>query len=156
MTKTIDFTKYKSFSFYELKDKSGAVSDLNKNRIIQAVKSEMFKKGFIENKTNPDLLINLTTLIADKKSVTSNTNYYNYGGYYRPYGWGNGYLGSTTTYNVYEYKDGSLIIDLIDVNSNQLLWQGIGNKEIDSPSKNPEKTISEAVAKIMEKFPPQK
>ncbi|ESU25815.1 hypothetical protein FLJC2902T_30050 [Flavobacterium limnosediminis JC2902] len=153
--KSVDFSKYKSFSFYELTDKSGSVSELNKKRIVNAVKNEMTKKGFVESAENPDVLINITTILADKKSITANTNYYNYGGYYRPYYWGGGYAGATTSYDVYEYKDGSVIIDVIDASNKQLIWQGIGNKEIDSPSKNPEKTINEAVAKIMENFPPK-
>jgi len=153
--KSVDFSKYKSFSFYELTDKSGSVSELNKKRIVNALKSEMTKKGFVESMNNPDVLVNLTAILADKKSITANTNYYNYGGYYRPYYWGGGYGGATTSYDVYEYKDGSLIIDIIDASNKQLIWQGIGNKEIDSPSKNPDKTINEAVAKIMENFPPK-
>jgi len=149
--RSADFSKYKTFAFFELADKSGSISDLNKNRIINSVKAEMSKKGFVEKGTNPDLLINLTTFIENKQSISSNT--YGYGGYYRPYGWGGGYVG-TTTYDVYNYKDGSLIIDIIDAAKNQLVWQGTGNKEIDTPSDDPDKTIAEAVAKIMAGFPP--
>ena len=40
---------------------------------------------------------------------------------YRPYYWGGGMGGSSTTnYNVQHYKDGSLIIDVIDANSKSL------------------------------------
>ncbi|UOK41509.1 MULTISPECIES: DUF4136 domain-containing protein [Flavobacterium] len=153
--KSVDFSKYKTFSFYELADKSGSISQLNKNRIINAVQAEMIKKGLTVSADNPDVLVNITTILTDKKSVTANTDYYNYGGYYRPYHWGGGYVGSTTTYNVYEYKEGSLIIDVVDASNKQLIWQGIGNKEIDSPSKNPDKNITEAVAKILENYPPK-
>ena len=153
--KSVDFSKYKSFSFYELTDKSGSVSELNQKRIVNAVKNEMTKKGFVESADNPDILVNITTILADKKSITANTNYYSYGGYYRPYYWGGGYGGATTTYDVYEYKDGSLIIDIVDASNKQLVWQGIGNKEIDSPNKNPEKKINDAVMQILANFPPK-
>jgi hypothetical protein len=157
--KTVNFSQYKTFAFYQLTDKSGSVSDLNKNRIIRAIKSDMLKKGFTENSSNPDLLINITTILEDKKSVVAQTDYYGYGGYYRPYRWGGGvYAGfappATTTFNVYEYKDGSLIVDIIDAAKKQLVWQGTGNKEIDKPSSDPDTTINEAVVKIMEGFPP--
>ena len=156
--KTADFSRYKTFAFYQLTDKSGSVSDLNKSRILRSIKADVLKKGFTENKDNPDLLVNVTTILEDKKSVTATTDYYGYGGFYRPYGWGMGYAGfappATTTFNVYEYKDGSLIIDLIDAAKKQLVWQGTGNKEIDKPSSNPDAAISEAVTKIMEGFPP--
>ena len=99
------------------------------------------------------MLVNATTILENKKSVSSNTNYYGYGGYYRPYAWGPGFSG-TTTYNVYDYKDGSLIIDIVAASNKQLLWQGTGNKEIDKPSKDPDHDIAEVVAKILSNFPP--
>ncbi|WP_348811673.1 DUF4136 domain-containing protein [Flavobacterium maritimum] len=151
--RSADFSKYKTFAFYDLADKSGSLSDLNRNRIINAVKTEMKNKGFTETSSNPDVMVNVTTVLVNKQSVTADTNTYGYGGYYRPYRWGGSYSG-TTTYNVYNYKDGSLIIDIIDAEKNQLVWQGTGNKEIDKPSSNPDQTISEAVAKIMSSYPP--
>ena len=60
---------------------------------------------------------------------------------------GPGFSG-TTTYNVYDYKDGSLIIDIVAASNKQLLWQGTGNKEIDKPSKDPDHDIAEVVAKF--------
>jgi hypothetical protein len=87
-------------------------------------------------------------------AVSSTTNYYGYGGVYRPYyysGFG-GY--NTTNYNIDHYKDGSLIIDIIDASTEKLVWQGTGNKEIDGPVKDPDKRIPEAVGMIMANFPP--
>ncbi len=156
--KTANFSQYKTFAFYQLTDKSGSVSDLNKNRILKAIKADMLKKGFTETSTNPDLQINVTTILEDKKTVIAQTDYYGYGGVYRPYTWGGVYAGfappATTTFNVYEYKDGSLIIDILDAAKKQLVWQGTGNKEIDKPSSDPDTVINEAVTKIMEGFPP--
>ena len=63
-------------------------------------------------------------------------------------------VSSYTTYDVQNYKDGSLIIDIIDAKTQKLIWEGVGNKEIDSPAKDPEKAINEAVATIMSNFPP--
>jgi len=150
--KSIDFSKYKTFNFYTLKI-SESVSQLNQERILKSIKNEMVKKGFVEKGDAPDVQVNVTAILQDKQSVSTNT--YGYGGYYRPYGWGGGY-GATTSVSVYNYKDGSLIIDVIDATTQKLVWQGIGNKEIDSPSKNPDVTIQNAVTKIMYNFPPGK
>jgi hypothetical protein len=148
--KSVDFTKYKTFAFYKLKVTDN-VTQLNQERIINSVKNEMIKKGFVQNDASPDMLVNTTAILEDKKSVSANT--YGYGGYYRPYGYGG--MG-TTTYNVYEYKNGSLIIDIIDASKDQLIWEGTGNKDIDAPSKNPDVDIANAVAKILYTFPPHK
>lgn len=154
--KSVDFSGYKTFSMYQLQDKSGAVSQLNQNRIFDAVKKQMIAKGFTEDDANPQLLVNVVTYLKEKQQVTANTNYYGYGGYYRPYAWGGGMASGTTTYNTYNYHDGTLMIDVVDASKKQLVWQGVGNKEIDKPSKDPDKAIGEAVARIMQDFPPGK
>ena len=115
----------------------------------------MIKKGFTENTGNPDVFVNATAIVKEKKQVSSTTNNYGYGGYYRPYYWSPGFAG-TTTYNVYEYKDGSLIIDIVNAANKQLVWQGTGNKEIDAPLKDADTEIPAAVTKIMAGFPPGK
>jgi len=134
---------------------SGSVSQLNAERIISAIKAEMVRKGFKETGSNPDLLVNAMTILKDKQEVTATTNYYGYGGAYRPYGYYGG-AGSSgyTTYNTYEYKDGSLIIDIVDAKTNKMIWEGIGNKDIDHAPKNPEEAIRKAVTSIMAGFPP--
>ena len=109
----------------------------------------------METDNNPDLIVHTASIFKDKQSVTANSSYYGYGGYYRPYGWG-GAMGvsSYTTYDVQNYKDGSIIIDIVDAKTQKLIWEGVGNKEIDSPAKDPEKAINEAIASIMSDFPP--
>jgi hypothetical protein len=152
--KSVDFSGYKTFALYPLQDKSGAVSQLNQNRISEAVKKQMLAKGFTENDASPDVLVNVVTYLKEKQEVTANTNYYGYGGYYRPYAWGGGMASGTTTYSTYNYHDGTLMIDVVDAAKKQLIWQGVGNKEIDKPTKDPDEKINAAVAKIMAAFPP--
>lgn len=147
--RSADFAKYKAFDFVQI-NVSGAISELNQNRIINAIKAEMEKKGFTQDEANPDFLVNATAILQDKKSVSADT--YGYGGVYRPYRWGVG--ATTTSFNVYEYQYGSLIIDVVDAVSNQLVWQGTGDKEIDSPAKDPDTAIANAIAQILAGFPP--
>ncbi|HNS18308.1 MAG TPA: DUF4136 domain-containing protein [Bacteroidales bacterium] len=147
--RSVDFTKYQTFDFIEL-DVQGAISELNQNRFIAAIKAEMEKKGFKLDESDPDMLVNATAIIEDKQSVTADT--YGYGGYYRPYRWGGGV--TTTNFDVYEYKTGSLIIDVIDASTRQLIWEGTGNKEIDTQVKDPDAAAANVVARIMAGFPP--
>jgi hypothetical protein len=149
--KSTDFSKYKTFGFYSMENMNKSISELNHNRIINAIKAEMIKKGYEESASSPDLLVNSTTIFQDRTSVSS-TNTYMYGSMYRPYTWGPGM--STTNYDVRHYKDGSLIIDIVDGSSKKLLWQGTGNKEIDGPVKDPDTNIPKAIAAILGEFPP--
>jgi len=151
-----DFSKYKTFSLYVPEEKNETISQLNRSRIESAVKAEMVKKGLQEANTDPDVLVNVVTVIKNEKQVMANTNYYGYGGYYRPYGWGGGMGSGYTTYNVADYKDGSLIIEVIDADTKSLVWEGIGNQEIDKPMENPDQQIQGIVAKILAGFPPGK
>ena len=149
--KSVDFTKYKTFGLYNPENQNQAISQMNQNRIVEAIKSEMTKRGYVEDTASPDLLVNSTTVFKDKVAVSS-TNTYMYGGMYRPYGWGPGV--SNTNNDVRHYKDGSLIIDIVEASSKKLLWQGTGNKDIDGPIKDPDTNIPKAIAMIMSDFPP--
>lgn len=60
----------------------------------------------------------------------------------------------TTTTNVQNYTAGSLIIEVANASTKKLIWEGIGNQDIDAPSNNPEQAINTAVQKIMANFPP--
>ena len=154
--KTANFPAYKTFKLITDNDEAHqSISVLNKDRVYNAVRAEMLKRNFMETTNNPDLIVHTVSIFKDKQAVTSYSSSYGYGGYYRPYGWG-GSMGvsSYTTYDVQDYKDGSLIIDIVDAKTEKLVWEGVGNKEIDKPAKDPEKAINEAVATIMSSFPP--
>jgi hypothetical protein len=154
--KSVNFDQFKTFALYNSDSIHDAISPLNQQRILNAVKSEMVKKGLQEATGSPDVLVNVTAILQNRVAVSSTTDYYGYGGMYRPYYWGGGMSSATTNYNVQHYKDGSLIIDVIDANSKKLVWQGTGNKEIDKPAKDPDTAIPKAIASIMESFPPGK
>jgi len=150
--KQASFRNYKTFAIDTMRA-SQSLSQLNQRRIVAAVRAEMIRKGFRESAT-PDLLVHLAAILRNGRSVTATTTgYYNYGGFYRPYTWGMGGP-AYTTFNVDNYTDGSLIVDIADAASKNLVWEGIGNREIDQPLKDPDSEIPAAVGKIMAGFPP--
>lgn len=154
--KSVNFRNYKTFSVYNLKT-TGSVSQLNADRISNAIRNEMIKKGFTEAGDNAELMVNAVVVLKDKQSTTATTNYYGYGGLYRPYGYygGMGGMGmGSTSVNTYEYKAGSFIIDVVDNKTQKMIWEGTGSKDFDSAPKDPETAINTGVAKIMEGFPP--
>lgn len=148
--KTANFSQFKTYKIVQLEQQYQALSQFNQTRVINAVNAQMLAKGFTQSSDNPDMLVNITSIMKNKQSVTANT--YGYGGYYRPYGWGGG--NSSTTVNVQDYTAGSLIIEVANASTKKLLWEGIGNKDIDAPASNPEQAINAAVQKIMASFPP--
>ncbi len=155
-----DFTGFKTYAIYENPNNAKSITPLNETRIVNSVKSAMNAKGYTAATSNPDIWVSVNTVIQNKKAVSADTNtdWYGYGGFYRPYGyWGGGpgmvTSNSTTTFNVQDYKDGSLIIDMVDAKTNKMFWEGTGNAEIDGAISNPDQKVADAVTKILATFP---
>src|SRR4051812_16042388 len=99
-----NFGEFRTFAVYDLKAQEGQVNQLNADRVTNAIRSEMTAKGFTETTGNPDLKVNAVSILKNKQSVTASSDFYGYGGMYRPYGyWGGGGMmgGATTTFNTY-------------------------------------------------------
>src|SRR3954470_2842413 len=71
--KSADFVNYKKFALYNPDNMNKAVSELNRTRVVDAIKSEMTKKGFVEDASSPDLLVNAVAIFQDRQSVSSTT-----------------------------------------------------------------------------------
>jgi hypothetical protein len=153
--KTADFSKYKTFSFYNLNVTGIGINELDQKRIVKAIKENLIKKGFTEVTDNPDIKINATTILKVEQQYNANSNYYGAGGVYRPYRWGGGYGMSSTTVTVQNYINGSLIIDVLDGASDSLVWTGTGNKDITEKQDNQDQVIADVVDQIMQSFPPK-
>lgn len=152
-----DFTHMKTFAMHRNTVNSPTVSELNADRIFAAVRSALVAKGYTEVTMNPDFLVNINTVVKTQQAVSANTDFYGYGGFYRPYGYWGGGMGmgtANTTFNVENYQNGSLIVDIVDARTQKLFWEGVGNSDIDDNfSKNADKTISDAVNQILATFP---
>lgn len=150
------FSEFKTFTVYDLKAQEGQVNQLDIDRITNAIRAEMISKGFTENNNNPDLKINAVSILKNKTEVSATTDFYGYGGRYRPYRYWGGGIGAgtaSTNFNTYDYIDGSLIIDIVSAKSDKLVWQGIGNAQMSSKPDKPEK-IAAGIKKILAGFPP--
>jgi hypothetical protein len=146
---TANFSQFHTFKIVQLEQQYQALSQFNQTRVINAVNAQMLAKGFTSSET-PDMLVNITSIMKNKQEIVANS--YGYGGGYRPYAWGGGNM--STTVNVENYTAGSLIIEVANASTKRLIWEGIGNQDINSPSSNPEQAINTAVQKIMAGFPP--
>ena len=152
--RTANFSAYKTFSLYYLVTNRN-VNELNEERIWNSIRIAMAKKGYTETNQNPDLVVNAVSVLKNKKYVTANSNVYGSVGAYRPYGWGGGFrtVSGSTTFQTNNYKEGSLVIDVVDGKTNKLVWEGTGNAEFEKKPKNPDEAISKAVNKILADFP---
>lgn len=147
----VNFSEFKTFQTFDFSAQKDQMHQLNADRVSKAIHAEMIAKGFKETSDNPDLKVNAVAILKNRTQVTADSNFYGYGGMYRPYGyWG----GGSTTFNTYDYVDGSLVIDIVSTKTGKLVWQGIGNAQIDNKPDNPEEFINSSVKSIMAGFPP--
>lgn len=156
--KSAPFGQYRTYALHPLGNAS--VSELNRARVTNAIRTQMQQKGYQEADTaTADLFVNPVAIIKQNKTLNAYSDEYGYGGYYRPYYWSPGYGdGLTNThYSVETITSGSLVIDVVDRRKKALIWEGTGNSTIDVQGlPHPEKRIPKAIAKIMATFPAAK
>jgi hypothetical protein len=150
--KQADFAKYKTYAFSE-DTKNLKMNQLNRDRILNAIETQMAAKGFTKS-DNPDALVDVHVRAEQKMDATATTTpTYGYGGPWR-YGYGGGF--STTQINYNEYVEGTLFVNLVDKASEKIVWQGRATKTIDedASAEKREKNINTAVQQIFAKYPP--
>jgi hypothetical protein len=148
---SVRFAELRNFNWLNPPSGGQAMDELTVKRIKASVERQLAEKGYTMDTSNPDFLITAHGGKEKKVDVVDwgytyrGSNHYNYG-----------FDGRNRPIDVYEYQEGTLILDFVDAASRELIWRGSVSKVID-PSASPEKrdkTINEAVAKVLEKFPP--
>jgi len=135
-------------------------NDLVVARVLRAIETVMSEKG-LERVTSgePDFRVGYHLALDQEVSYTTmNSGYgssWGYGMYRSPYMRGSSMTTSTTTQNNYEV--GTLIIDVFDVDSHELVWRGSGEGKMRDDNPDPRERqyrADEAVRLIMRPFPP--
>ena len=157
--KTADFTKYETVSYLGWQeDIDKVINEFDQERIRSVLKAEMEKRNIKIVDQDGDMVLSIF-LVSDKKtSITAYTNYYGGGagyGYGRGRrgrgGWGGGH--ATTTYSESDYVEGTMVFDVFDLESKDLVWQGVGVGTIKENPEKREKSLPKAVATVLKDFP---
>ena len=146
--KMADFAKFKTYAF---KDGTKVGDPLIDKRIVTALETELAAKGLTKNDTKPDLVVVYHVAFDKQKDITAyNTG--GYGGY--GYRWGGGW--GTTDVRVNEILVGTMVVDMVDAPKQEMVWRGMGVKEVDTQAKpeKRDKSINSAVQKILKNYPP--
>jgi len=152
---TVDFSRYKTFAWF---DHTGAEHQPQRpNRIVdtrihRAVAADLISKGFTQTAPEKaDFLITYFTSTEKKLQVYHSGYGYGYGpwgGWWGPYGYG----GMPMTH-ISQYDVGTLIIDIIDGGSHDLVWRGMIQKAL-SGNEGSEQKVHDFIADVLEAFPP--
>ncbi len=156
-----DFSNYRTFDWLPSFD-SETVDDLDQARFISFIESQLIEKGFTLDKKNPDFYIAPQFEKQTKQNVTvwdypySTFGHYNYASLHGHHGYSPYYSISRRT-TVYEYEQGTLILDFIDSKTQSLFWKSVAKEAIrpESTPQEKEKNIEMVVKKILKNFPPE-
>jgi hypothetical protein len=142
-----DFSKLRTYRWADIPSKSDA-DPLVVQRVGAAVESQLKAKGYAQAEGTPDFLV--ATYVGRRTRIQVTDWGYGYGP------WGGWYGGGGL--DVYEYEEGTLIVDIVDNRTRKLVWRGTAVRIIDPGATPEEKTehINEAVGKIFEDFPPKR
>jgi Domain of unknown function (DUF4136) len=140
-----DFGRFRTFGFVEQAGTdSGDARSITTTLLQNAAAREMEARGYVRSDT-PDLVINFHGRLEERVDIQS-----------RPApsmgptwgGWG-GTEVTTRRYNV-----GTLVIDLVDLQQRQMVFQGSAQTTVTREmQQNRERSINELVAQIFERFP---
>lgn len=138
-----NFNQIKTYSW----SKVHTANSIWDRRVKDAIDKQLAAKGWTQVASGGDV-----SLVAiEKTSVQQqyDTFYDGLGGWRRFGGFGE----STTT--VDNYRVGTLIVSMFDVNSKQMIWRGTSSSDLSgNPDKNT-KNLDKDVEKMFKRFPPK-
>jgi Domain of unknown function (DUF4136) len=145
-----NFSRYKTYSWQQIMP----ADSLWDARIKNAVDAQLVAKGWTRVDNGGDVAI--VAIKTTKTQKTLNTFYDGMGG---GWGWrrfgGGGFGGfgeSETTEQ--DYKEGTLVIDMYDAKTKQLIWRSSAEDALSNKEEKNEKNLEKGVAKMLKKFPP--
>ena len=143
-----NFAQYKTYSWQEVK----SADPLWDSRIKSAVDAQLAAKGWTRVDSGGDVAI-----VAIKTTQTQRTLQTFYDGFGGGWGWrrfGAGGFGESET-TEQDYKEGTLVVDMYDAKTKQLVWRGSAEDTLSNEAEKNEKNLDKGVAKMFRKFPPQ-
>lgn len=155
----INFSNYRSYDWMTEPEQAGQNNimrnTLFEKRLRTAVDGELQARGYQSQTDKPDFLIAYYITVMDKLEVSTNDlgyypGYYGYGFWSRYYGLG--YY--PRSINVYQYQEGTLILDFVDPQKMQLVWRGWYTDMVDETGIKVEE-VNKAVKQILALFPPK-
>jgi hypothetical protein len=141
-----NFSQYKTYSWQEIK----ASNSLWGDRIKEAVNAQLGSKGWIQVDSGGNVVI--VAIKTTQTERTLQTFYDGMGGGWRWRGFG-GFGESTTTEQ--DYKEGTLVVDMYDASTKQLIWRGSAEEMLSDKAEKNEKSLDKGVAKMFKSFPPR-
>jgi len=148
-----EFDRFKTYAFAGLTDlnKGGLLDNsLVRKRLEHMVDEQLTLKGLrqVSLEQHPDLLVHYWVGVVEKQRVETMAPAAGAGVWRGGYGYRN-----VTTY---EYKEGTLVVDLVEAGKNELVWRASVVAILgDNADRNMEQA-GQGIAKAFQGYPPEK
>jgi hypothetical protein len=121
-------------------------------RIAGFIDQALAARGLKRVTTGGDLLITYGINVTEQPVFTTFSSGFASGwGCCWDGGWGSGIATTTVQY----FYEGTLIVDIVDLNRNQLVFQGTSTHQISSRPERNTRRLGRAVNEVFEKYPPR-
>lgn len=146
--RAIDFKNYKTFTICQEDlsvqnlDYPGYDNELNRNRLKEATTKEMVSRGYVLNEEKPQLQAGFKLVIEDVEMMFTDCFDEEEIGYWQE-----------CKINTYNYTQQTLVMYVLDLEKNQIIWQGLMEGGLADSPKKMTKAINENVARIFKEYP---
>lgn len=143
---------YPTFGFYDI-DASGDTVQADFEKSVGIIKNEIARNlqtRSLDEARDASLKINIAIAVKEK-TQTRQTDFRTDG--YPRYMGQRRYSWKSQEVPVGKYREGTIILDLVDANTNKLMWQGGAEGILPGNNNNFEERISPVIAKIISEIP---
>ena len=160
--RTANFSSFQTYSLLRAElptriTNGPAYSSQIDQQVRLAIESELVKVGLRPSEEAPELLVAYEIILPERQTPERDTVVMPGFGYGYSYWYGYRYRYDVTGVPGYQsitdLPAGTLVIDLIDATTNQLVWRGWHAAEINTTASSGN-DINKAVANIMSRYPP--
>ncbi|MDR9830421.1 DUF4136 domain-containing protein [Vibrio sp. FNV 38] len=146
-----NFAEYKTYKF---EDRGDAPLSLDGSRIQQAVSNELAVKGITTADQDNDLVVRFDILEASELRSDGPTFSFGVGSGGRNSRFGYG-IGASTPTRVTEIKYGKIVVDLVDSQTNEVVWRSISQRQLRETMKpsTRQEFIVEQVNEMFKEYP---
>lgn len=143
-------------------------SGLISNHVKHDVDVELAKKGLAYDEQQPDLLVSFHTYTEARKEQVPNapiaTPYlaptllrfprgFVSGWAYMPWGYANWPYQWNAGFRTVNYTEGTLIVDVVDAHTQQLIWRGVAQGQVNSTSNGINRELHTGIHRMFKKYP---
>lgn len=139
---TTDFSAYHTYSWAP---GTAAQREMAEDRIVQAVERELAERGLHRVPSGGDLSVTTHVLVGELTLQQLDD----------PIHWD--FWSGITDVDPFDLGAGTLVIDFVDPDSDDLVWRGLATKTVGPyPDKKLMRKIDKLIGKLLAKFPPER